>query len=378
MESNPQRTAPSPAELEEAHAYANRINADYKEGWQAKIETSNQGPTGYRLGDDSLNLGKAIAPAIHGTTPDEQLSVKAAVAHEMVGHREAQIVGQGADDRMLDWAPPTPTENRANMAQGVGYEDAQASYRAALNAPDLSTEDRMALIRDGNGHLDQVKANLASLGIASPGKQNEEMYVWADKSQGVAGAPPKQPYDPDVGVAQAYMEGSRDARTGLPMMAADDAGISRTDAGTKAYLQGHGDAFGEGQGVHKVLMPQPPSPDQERDYRQAAMWPKTDPIGPASPGPHPSDNYDSSENTDARFWAEHDDYGNRIPGYSGLTPEQLQQIHDGTANPPSPLDYRQQEGPLNTWERAAMFEWSRKHLDGIKELGFIPTLKPKF
>jgi len=91
--------------------------------------------TGYFGGDiDALVIGTDIVPlAQRSTNPNDNLSLKGAIAHEIVGHREAGLLGR----------------TQTNIA----LEEAQASIRAARFAPDLSDGERLDLVRDSIGRL---------------------------------------------------------------------------------------------------------------------------------------------------------------------------------------------------------------------------------
>ncbi|MCQ2080753.1 MAG: hypothetical protein MJZ11_03785 [Lachnospiraceae bacterium] len=76
-----------------------------------------------------LIIGTDVYPNGSATNPNEIISYKGAIAHEIVGHYEAWLYGFECDNRYLD--------------------EAQASIRAARFAPFLSFEERVALIKDG-------------------------------------------------------------------------------------------------------------------------------------------------------------------------------------------------------------------------------------
>ncbi len=156
------RQAPSAAQLEEAVAYAARLNERLPEGQRAAIHTDEARPTAYNWRHDRVNLGHDLAPAADlSTVPavergNASVSIKGAVAHEMIGHREAYQAGMDAGRRH-------PTDPK----KAHYLEEAQASYRAALLAPGLTNEQRMQLIRDGNERRRDLGARLGG-----------EVYVW--------------------------------------------------------------------------------------------------------------------------------------------------------------------------------------------------------
>ncbi|WP_397347495.1 hypothetical protein [Paenibacillus polymyxa] len=67
------------------------------------------------------------------------MSAKATIAHEIVGHYEAYKVGRAFE--LYDVAPDAFKRNFA-------LDEAQASIRAARFAPDLTSIERMTLLRD--------------------------------------------------------------------------------------------------------------------------------------------------------------------------------------------------------------------------------------
>jgi len=75
-----------------------------------------------RIGTDVLPLSKRVAD------PNSNISMKGAIAHEIVGHRDAAIKNKTQEDDLL--------------------EEAQASIRAARFTPDLNYQERMDLIKD--------------------------------------------------------------------------------------------------------------------------------------------------------------------------------------------------------------------------------------
>jgi len=86
--------------------------------------------TGYGPSFDELVIGTDVVPqSKRGKTPNENISLKGAIAHEIIGHRETVLSGKDHNVEALD--------------------EAQASIRAARFAPDLSMAERMILIRDG-------------------------------------------------------------------------------------------------------------------------------------------------------------------------------------------------------------------------------------
>ncbi len=88
---------------------------------------------GNMFGQDVLYVGTDVLPAASSTvraaSANSRVSAKGALAHEWVGHRAAAAAGKTQDAHVL--------------------EEAQASIRAAKLAPDLSSTERVTLLRDG-------------------------------------------------------------------------------------------------------------------------------------------------------------------------------------------------------------------------------------
>jgi len=98
---------------------------------EENIRYSERSLTSYLGGGiDVLTIGTDVLP-IEGRTknPNDNIGLKGAVAHEVIGHREADL-----KDRSISENEP--------------LDEAQASIRAARFAPDLSCSERGDLIRD--------------------------------------------------------------------------------------------------------------------------------------------------------------------------------------------------------------------------------------
>lgn len=90
--------------------------------------------TGYLHGEmfSVLNIGSDVVPGNVGLgtlTANSRISIRGTIAHELVGHREAALMGRTQSISAL--------------------EEAQASIRAARFAPGLSSAERFTLLRDG-------------------------------------------------------------------------------------------------------------------------------------------------------------------------------------------------------------------------------------
>ena len=93
--------------------------------------------TGYNPDYDILLIGTDLYPADNppqGTvSANGRVSWKGAIAHELIGHREAALKGLAQTDKE--------------------FEEAQASIRAARFTPDLDLTERIILLRDAVSRL---------------------------------------------------------------------------------------------------------------------------------------------------------------------------------------------------------------------------------
>lgn len=92
---------------------------------------------GIMFGREMLNLAPDLKPVLRlsGRTlpPNSYISWKGGIAHEVIGHRQAALLGKTQSSLVL--------------------EEAQASLRAAMHAPELSVSERRMLIRDARFRL---------------------------------------------------------------------------------------------------------------------------------------------------------------------------------------------------------------------------------
>jgi len=104
----------------------------------------DHGLTAYGGEYDVLKVGTDIVPLNERIkNPNSNISIKGTIAHELVGHREAYLKGLTQSDDLL--------------------EEAQASIRAARFAPNLSTRERIDLLRDGIYRLNKRGISLRSV-----------------------------------------------------------------------------------------------------------------------------------------------------------------------------------------------------------------------
>ena len=85
------------------------------------------GRTGFRDEDMRISVRGDILPDTLGTTPRDTMSIRAVLAHEYYGHYKNH-----------------PSE----YPRGYWMDEFRASYDAAVNAPNLSSEDRRNLMLD--------------------------------------------------------------------------------------------------------------------------------------------------------------------------------------------------------------------------------------
>ncbi|WP_247681899.1 hypothetical protein [Paenibacillus sp. Marseille-P2973] len=81
----------------------------------------------------------AKSPGLGTLSANSRVSGKATIAHEIVGHYEAFANGKAFN--LYDVDPVT-------YARNFALDEAQASIRAARFAPDLTSTERMTLLRD--------------------------------------------------------------------------------------------------------------------------------------------------------------------------------------------------------------------------------------
>ncbi len=100
----------------------------------AKIIHMDWMHTAYSKAFDEMIIGTDVIPSANPTTANSGLSMKATVAHEIVGHRDAALKG---------WTQP-----KDYILPDHTTEEIQASVRAARFAPDLTDTERWRLLRD--------------------------------------------------------------------------------------------------------------------------------------------------------------------------------------------------------------------------------------
>ncbi len=100
------------------------------------------------FGQEILYIGTDVLPHPNPSqrkTPNSQISMYGAIAHELIGHRKAELAGRAF--------------NR-NTAEEIALDEAQASIRAARFAPDLTKIERYILLKDAITRLKKVNLKI--------------------------------------------------------------------------------------------------------------------------------------------------------------------------------------------------------------------------
>jgi hypothetical protein len=115
------------AQINAAIDYAVKLNMP-----RDRIRYAENNNVSYGANFDWLYLGTDLYPAENAgqdtKSANSRISWKGALAHELIGHREAKLKGLTQENTL--------------------FEEAQASIRAARFAPDLSETERITLLRD--------------------------------------------------------------------------------------------------------------------------------------------------------------------------------------------------------------------------------------
>lgn len=121
-------------QIEDAVNYAVRLSMP-----RERIRYAGHYNISYGANFDVLYLGTDTYPAktvpLTTNTANSRISWKGAIAHEIVGHREAALKGWTQSNKL--------------------FEEAQASIRAARFALDLSEAERITLLRDAVYRLNE-------------------------------------------------------------------------------------------------------------------------------------------------------------------------------------------------------------------------------
>jgi len=106
---------------------------------QDKIQYEKNQGVAYWASFDRLIIGTDTYPLenvnVDTKSANSRISWKGAIAHEIIGHRDAALKGWTQADRLL--------------------EEAQASIRTARFTPDLSEVERITLLRDAINRLNK-------------------------------------------------------------------------------------------------------------------------------------------------------------------------------------------------------------------------------
>jgi len=141
----------------EAPLTPEQVSAVMEYAWSLGVDTSkiihmDWMHTSYSAEFDEMIIGTDILPSANPATANSGISMKATVAHEIVGHRDAALKG---------WSQPKDA-----VLPGFVMEEIQASIRAARFAPDLLYSERVQLLRDAmerlpeGAHIRDIKGKL--------------------------------------------------------------------------------------------------------------------------------------------------------------------------------------------------------------------------
>ncbi|AEI67982.1 DUF4157 domain-containing protein [Corallococcus macrosporus] len=148
------RTPLSPDELAQAQRYAEALGMP-----RDKIVTSQpdtETSWGEVFGQERLYIANDLKPtpaAGQSLSANQRVSERGALAHEIVGHREASLAGRSQTPR--DYETWTRLSEQQQLLL-TNLEEAQASLRAAKFAPGLSKYERKILFKDAMERLGKV------------------------------------------------------------------------------------------------------------------------------------------------------------------------------------------------------------------------------
>lgn len=244
-----------------------------------------QGDTAYHPGFDALLLGPDVNPLPLSERPvglvnpaNAAIEPRAAIGHEVIGHREAELMGQSRAD---PW-----------------HEELQASARAALHTPELSSEQRWILLQDaaarrrfqtreGEIYINTERYGAVETPVPSGGRpeghfraQDQQPSVIVDwdalglpppsnaattTSRAVAPVlPARGAFTPPPALFPAWAAGARAARMSEPTPGGPQPGPGEPTFGTRArqvgelFLpqlfgpSGHAPTYAERQAAHRA------------------------------------------------------------------------------------------------------------------------------
>lgn len=128
------------AQKQELKQYAIRLG--FPEEQITLVHEDGTTPTGI-LGDHLFINNDALPTKTLSNNPNDLISGKGTIAHEVVGHYETVIKGTAKSLGEYDDAGKWISNSR-----NIALDEAQASIRAARFAPELSYEERSILIKD--------------------------------------------------------------------------------------------------------------------------------------------------------------------------------------------------------------------------------------
>jgi hypothetical protein len=129
--------ASAPADIAQAERYVAELGVPAGSYRVQNYLRPEEGGLGTAYGNvfDLVVVGPNVKPRPGaGATAHERLSIESVLAHEIVGHRGAELAGKGF------WR---------DNPRAIALDEAQASIRAAMHAPGLSGAERFSLLRDG-------------------------------------------------------------------------------------------------------------------------------------------------------------------------------------------------------------------------------------
>ena len=100
------------------------------------------------FGKEMLYIGTDVLPHPNPSkrkTPNSKISMHGAIAHELIGHRQAELAGRAF---------------QRNTLSEIALDEAQASIRAARFAPNLTNTERYILLKDAIARLKKVNIKI--------------------------------------------------------------------------------------------------------------------------------------------------------------------------------------------------------------------------
>jgi RHS repeat-associated protein len=144
----------SEQELTAARQYAEQLGIEPEKIVTDQSDTSTS--WGQVFGEERLYIGEDLKPTLangESLSANARVSERGAIAHELVGHREAYLAGKSlTPSEYAEWVNLPPEQQLRLM----NLEEAQASLRAAKLAPGLTNQERMILFKDAMERLAKI------------------------------------------------------------------------------------------------------------------------------------------------------------------------------------------------------------------------------